>query len=386
VRDYRPHVSLKLHSFHTMQIYAPYCSFCRLVALAPNAALQEDHLDSPLILWYTNRAPWRLERIEGDDDYEFDPQENDGFRLLICDFQDHWPYHRTCDEGARIPIMVHQDDIPPERKDKSGKLVAAEVDMDIVRQWWKCCNGYHSGVCCYGDSSERDELPRAMRVIDVRNNTLIDAPKDCRYVALSYVCGRVPTYLLAKAKAETIAGMFGTLPLPVEELPLTIRDAIETVKAIGECFLWVDGVCIAQDDLEEKQDTIARMGSVYKCAALTIVAAAGEDANAGLYGMRSTPRGATQVFETVDGITLIHCGKTMLQALRESKWNTRGWTLQEDYFGQRKLVFTAEQVFYDCRACGWCENQVNIDMERVISAPEENWLSNWDSRKLWGAC
>jgi hypothetical protein len=277
--------------------------------------------------------------------------------------------------------MVHQDNIPLERKDKSGKLVAAEVDMDTVRQWWTCCNSYHSGVCWSEDDNDRDELPRAMRVIDVRNNTLINALKDCRYVALSYVWGRVPTYLLAKAKVAALASMSGALPLPVEELPLTIRDAMKTVKAIGECFLWVDGVCIAQDDLEEKQNAIARMGFVYKCAALTIVAAAGEDANAGLYGMKSRLRGGAQVFETVDGITLIHCGKTMLQALRGFQWNTRGWTLQEDYFGQSKLVFTTEQVFYDCRACSWCENQVNIDLERLISAPEENWLSNWDSRK-----
>lgn len=382
VRDYRVHVSVKLHSFHTMQVNAPFCSFCRLVALAPNAALEEDHFDSPLILWYTNRAPWRLERIEGDHDYEPDPEEKDGFRLLICDFKDYFPYHRTCEEGARIPIMVHQDDIPAERKDMSGKLIAAEVDMDLVREWWRCCNAYHQGVCWTEDDKDRNELPHAMRVIDVRNNTLVEAPRDCRYVALSYVWGKVQTYLLAKEQATTLASMSGGLILPVEELPLTIRDAMEAVRAIGECYLWVDSVCIAQDDLEEKRDTIARMGYVYKCAALTIIAAAGDDANAGLYGLASSPRYAAQVFEKVDGITLIHCGKTMLQTLRGSKWNTRAWTLQEDYFGQRKLVFTAEQVFYQCKACNWRESQVNVDLERVISTLAKDWMSGWDPSKF----
>jgi hypothetical protein len=122
VRDYRPHVSLKLHSFHTMQIYAPYCSFCRLVALAPNAALQEDHLDSPLILWYTNRAPWRLERIEGDDDYEFDPKKMTGSDCLSA----------TSKITGRIIGHARRE---PEYRSWSTKIISHSRGRTRVESW-----------------------------------------------------------------------------------------------------------------------------------------------------------------------------------------------------------------------------------------------------------
>lgn len=367
-RKYHHHVTIKLHSFRQMLLNSRGCSFCRLVSRAPNVVLQDDHLDSPMILWYTNRAPWRLPRVEGDNEYDFDPCEDDGFRLLICDFQDHWPYHRTCEEGARISIMVHHEDIPAERRNRSGRIIPSELDLKLINKWWASCNTHHRAVCWLEDDSDREGLPRAMRFIDVLKNTLVETPKYCRYVALSYVWGKVPTYRLAKSDATVMASQPDGLRLPVEDLPRTILDAMEIVKALGETYLWVDTVCIVQDDADEMQDAVSRMDFVYRCAALTIVAAAGDDANAGLHGVRPKSRQLEQVCEKVEEITVMHAGNAklrLLQALRPSKWNNRGWTLQEDYFAQRQLIFTSGQVFYECKACAWCEDQFETDLEEV---------------------
>jgi hypothetical protein len=59
---------------------------------------------------------------------------------------------------------------------------------------------------------------------------------------------------------------------------------------IGERYLWVDSLCIVQDDPQEKHGQIANMDAIYGNAILTINAAAGQDANAGLPGVRPLSR------------------------------------------------------------------------------------------------
>lgn len=47
-------------------------------------------------------------------------------------------------------------------------------------------------------------------------------------------------------------------------------------------YIWVDALCIVQDDNEDKMHEIQRMHEIYSQAELTIVAATGDGANSGL--------------------------------------------------------------------------------------------------------
>ena len=58
-------------------------------------------------------------------------------------------------------------------------------------------------------------------------------------------------------------------------LPRTIRDAITFTEYVGEQYLWVDALCIVQDEDEEKRDHFRHMGSIYANAYFTLVAAEG---------------------------------------------------------------------------------------------------------------
>lgn len=69
--------------------------------------------------------------------------------------------------------------------------------------------------------------------------------------------------------------------------------------------MWVDAVCIAQDDETEKTATIGIMDRIYASAILTIVAASGVDGNAGLAGVQPDSRSIHSLPGTVDGIGLI---------------------------------------------------------------------------------
>lgn len=66
------------------------------------------------------------------------------------------------------------------------------------------------------------------------------------------------------------------------DLPLTVQDAIRFTLNLDIRYLWVDRLSIVQDDADYKHRQIERMDIVYSHAHMTIVAASGVSANAGL--------------------------------------------------------------------------------------------------------
>ncbi|KAF6804772.1 tol protein [Colletotrichum musicola] len=56
-------------------------------------------------------------------------------------------------------------------------------------------------------------------------------------------------------------------------LPKTIRDALEVTRGLNVRYLWVDIVCVVQDDEADRREQICQMDMIYGHAAVTIVAA-----------------------------------------------------------------------------------------------------------------
>lgn len=54
-----------------------------------------------------------------------------------------------------------------------------------------------------------------------------------------------------------------------EKVLSTIDDAIEVNQGLGEQYIWVDCLCIMQDNEDDKGKFIRRMDSIYGFAAVT---------------------------------------------------------------------------------------------------------------------
>ena len=148
---------------------------------------------------------------------------------------------------------------------------------------------------------------------------------------------------------------------------------MELVDQLGFKYLWVDALCIVQDDPDDQSQQIAKMATVYSSAFLTIVAASGDDANAGLPGFGSSNRLYEQQEVVVlppteqnDGLAVMNTLKAYPSHWDEwytrckedvdaSKWSQRAWTMQEKALSRRPLVFTSEQVFWSCQQAYFCE-------------------------------
>lgn len=149
-------------------------------------------------------------------------------------------------------------------------------------------------------------------------------PNSNRYVALSYVWGQVDTYRLVKGILKGLM-KFDGLTRIWENLPRTIRDVILFTEAIGERYLWVDTLCLIQDDDNDKIPGIKHMDVIFSRAFCTIVAASGEDANSGIPGWGIIRRRAQRVSEVLPGINAI-LTQSMTTYLRQTRYDKRAWT------------------------------------------------------------
>lgn len=176
----------------------------------------------------------------------------------------------------------------------------------------------------------------AIRVIDVDRMCIETLKPGARYVALSYVWGVVKLVRLLKATELKLRQVNALLEL-LEPLPKTIQDAIEVVRRINERYLWVDALCIRQDDDEDKATQIAYMGKIYQGAVLTVAACSGKDADSGLSGVQPGTRRIRQISCQVGQLTF---GTRLPESPSDdfdSVWGTRAWTLQESLLSRRML-------------------------------------------------
>ena len=247
-----------------------------------------------------------------------------------------------------------------------------EVDINLIKQWIQFCNVHHDRCHLPTLGLARDHR---IRLIDVQEYKIISNTLVEKYVALSYVWG---PGLNSSLTQDTLSQYSSPGGLKGLMIPRTISDAIQLVKHIGKRFLWVDSLCIKQDDDNDRKQQLGIMDSIYTNAEFIIVAAAGGDANAGLPGIGGTPRRISQMIEKLDGIEFTTTQASVQQALNRTVWNRRGWTFQEAILSRRALVFTESLVYWCYQSHTWREEMSGESSVVGLNFSETNTL--WPHR------
>lgn len=224
------------------------------------------------------------------------------------------------------------------------------IDLDQLQTWEQYCSQVHGESCRLSTHLYEEFSVRPILLIDTYEMCLAKPEGEENYVALSYVWGDVPTL---KTTIENLSSLQhpGALADAIARLliPLTVVHAIYLIQKLDMRYLWVDSLCILQDDGITKQHQIDNMGSIFANASLTIIAAEGEHSNHGISGIRelSQPRKSAQdIFALPNGVRVCHEPTVHYEA---TKWNTRGWTYQENFFSSRRLIFGGARVTWNCR-------------------------------------
>ncbi|KAK3906750.1 heterokaryon incompatibility protein-domain-containing protein [Staphylotrichum tortipilum] len=311
---------------------------------------------SPVEFGRLNLVCWKGQQVEQLSVCRFVPIVSEGPRKK---HPDHEFY------GAKFQVLVHDAAAGLPIKG-TGREIADLVDMDLMKSWIETCRSRHGDACERPHWLGTMQPVPGLRVIDVVAKSVVSAPPGCRYLALSYVWGAsfLPTAAEAVAKSDlasmalscNIAALGEEGGLACLALPRTIQDTITLTQALGERYLWVDALCIIQDDAEDIQRQTAAMDAVFSGAVLTVAAAAGSDADHGLPGIipgsRSNTRRKTRLTNKLSLLSMVN------DEVLVSEWTRRGWTFQERLLSRRMLFFTNSLVSWKCDLDTWNEETI----------------------------
>ncbi|KAL6790248.1 heterokaryon incompatibility domain-containing protein [Trichoderma sp. SZMC 28013] len=239
--------------------------------------------------------------------------------------------------------------------------------------WLSNCDRRHSGTCTISSSASSTQ-PKISWLIDVTDRCIVRGAASNEYLALSYTWQNKTSQTNKDAELQLLSNNIGLLTTvnALEQcksnLPKVITDSMELTSAIGKRYLWVDRLCIVQDD-PGKASEFSSMDRVYSGAYMTIIAAAE-------YGMfhtleatihspevkhtssswcfRSGWRNPTKLAEAARADRI----RSYYETLCTSEWVKRAWTYQEYVLSKRVVFFLSTRIFWQCECAVWDSSQL----------------------------
>ncbi|OAL29742.1 hypothetical protein AYO20_09034 [Fonsecaea nubica] len=141
----------------------------------------------------------------------------------------------------------------------------------------------------------------------------------------------------------------------------SFEDAIAITRYLGLRHIWIDSLCILQDDPEDWDRELATMHAVYSNAVLTISVTGAEDGTLGCFAGRKlkkyVPIPYSDSKSGLDGQVYAFALPAALEA-RPDKYiemsseplSARAWCFQERVLSRRVLHFATDQMYFECNA------------------------------------
>lgn len=204
--------------------------------------------------------------------------------------------------------------------------------------------------------------PRRVIRIDTNDDKLsirLYEPKlheEIQWCCLSY-CWGAPGQNMMTTKATLEESRSG---IDLAALPKTLYDSVIVASRLGMQYIWIDAICIVQDDDDEKMLDIAQMAEIYSHAYFTISAGRASAATEGfLHNIDLTqPKGSISLrylSSSGEEGKLIVADEPTGRELPDPI-NSRAWTFQERVLAPRLVEFSQTQVRWRCKTCLKCES------------------------------
>ena len=261
----------------------------------------------------------------------------------------------------RLPILTSasksigvEDPAAPFVKTRPVEVaVGSSKSLDTAKSWLKQCCADHKNCSQLGNKF----MPsRCLDVSDIDAISLcITKDQQNSYAALSYCWGpkQYPNLIATKASFND---MLENIPLSC--FPLTLRDGIAVTRGLGIRYLWIDALCIVQDDDDDKDKEIPQMRQIFSNAHCTIIAATAAHCHAGFLHVRDLPP-SVELCVPHPGLDVKN-GHIFLKEYDPDQWtlydpledpvNHRAWTLEERLLSPRRLVYSHNHVRWLCES------------------------------------
>ncbi|KAH8807658.1 heterokaryon incompatibility protein-domain-containing protein [Xylogone sp. PMI_703] len=261
-------------------------------------------------------------------------------------------------------LVVHTDQFTTRTLEPDSYIVETEADSPanfaLARSWLaECCKGHAS---CE-DSLEFEPptrlldvtIPSEPGIVRLCSTSDLHTQGRVNYVALSHCWGLNRPPKTTKDNLQSQMQGF-----PEARLPQTFYDTVRVTRELGLRYLWIDSLCIVQDDRSDFETECARMNAVYANALCTIAASDARDAREGLFRPR-TMKPIRPIYES-DGfepkLTVImqpKFGRSWMDGL-QGPLQSRAWALQERHLSPRIIHYTKKCLMWECRTARTSEH------------------------------
>ncbi|ORY60766.1 heterokaryon incompatibility protein-domain-containing protein [Pseudomassariella vexata] len=286
---------------------------------------------------------------------------------------------------------------------------ATPDNVALLKNWLNACISGHPR--CHRLFSEgfneavNDKPILPTRVIDVGSPTaagthprlLTTLGMKSNYITLSHRWGLKPRLKTMRANIERFQRR-----IPLEEAPATFKDAIEVVRQLGFQYLWIDSLCIVQDNPLDWDEESRRMGDIFESSTCTIAAVDSlddDDTDNGLFLSRNPDPLAVEFCLPYHKEPLIELSRRLFpnerqvfvwkyywlkrrssdlckenpdlykvavrprirslwKSIPETTWHNRGWVLQERTLSRRMIYYTKAKLYWSCFETTGDEQQV----------------------------
>ncbi|KAK4145166.1 HET-domain-containing protein [Dichotomopilus funicola] len=255
-----------------------------------------------------------------------------------------------------------------------GRETTWDEKLLMIRKWLQNCRDDPGHTSCQPQPFVPSRLVSVG--LDGRPPRLIHTGKasgneNMEYAALSYCWGgllplRTTTTTLAKFTQE----------LPTRLIPATFAEAMRITRAVGISYIWIDALCIIQDDIEDWQREAATMDRIYGGSQLTVAASQSADSSAGFFAVtREGPNSQDALFRArgFNHLVRFYDGDVRDRPTSDNLLSSRAWSLQEQLLSPRIVSCLQSEMHWQCHGNHKVENGLSFgsarDTERDVRLP-----------------
>lgn len=244
---------------------------------------------------------------------------------------------------------------------KPQSYTGAHNTLQLAHRWLQECLASHD-LCTQRHTAQ---LPpsRLLKILEngsvaLRQAFARDYNSGVQYLTLSHRWTPDMQTVLRKSNLRALQR-----GISLTDLKRSIQDAVQVATYLGVKYLWVDSLCIIQDDEANRAREIGLMAQVYGNAVCNLVASDAEANDKGLFFPRNEHDVRSFVVKNVNGPTDLvaqshHISRDwdhIKQRLQSSALEQRAWVFQETLLAPRVLYFCKNEVHWECVESEACE-------------------------------
>ncbi|TGO26546.1 hypothetical protein BPAE_0057g00220 [Botrytis paeoniae] len=298
----------------------------------------------------------QISLVRSDDDFVL-KGTNQKFLRLIGTMQD-----------TTVPLAA------PELASLTSNRDPSPADLDsfmkLPRAWLEECDTNHGEICAPKDthilptrliSVANLKKPKIVATADLSQTVLSES---IRYTALSHRWGGMPYEAITTQNNLEQRQK----KIPMDELPLSFRNAIAITSALGCSYLWIDSLCIIQGPDGDFGEEADKMQTTFNGAYCVLAACNAESAKVGFLENRESRSKCVKIGDVFISPITIDFERDVLH----SPLARRGWVLQERALARRTIYFTDNQTYWECGQGIRCESLAKLKNDKIAFLGDPN--------------